>query len=199
MTFKKIIMPFRVIFVDLWYVWAVVVGVIFLKFGIDKSVRWIEKKLEERWVRKHQNLTEWRKASGRKFEKIIAAVFRELSYKSKVVGGAGDQGIDVILKRDGNKYLVQCKRMKKVKPGDIRAFWGSIEESIKKKEAKKGFSLIAGAGVLYLLSHSFEMTGLVVDKAAWLEMWGSYLFGLIGWIFVLVGALTVAYKLSMEE
>ena len=67
------------------------------------------------------------------------------------------------------------------------------------EEAKKGFSLIAGAGVLYLLSHSFEMTGLVVDKAAWLEMWGSYLFGLIGWIFVLVGALTVAYKLSMEE
>ncbi len=66
-------------------------------------------------------------------------------------------------------------------------------------EAKKGFLFIAGAGVLYLLAHSFEMTELVVEEAPALATWGPYLFGLIGWIFVLVGALMVAYKLAMEE
>lgn len=66
-------------------------------------------------------------------------------------------------------------------------------------EAKRGFSMIAGAGVLYLLAYSFEKTQLVVDQAGQLANWGSYLFGLIGWIFILVGALMVAYKLAMEE
>jgi len=67
------------------------------------------------------------------------------------------------------------------------------------ERAKRGFSLIAGAGVLYLLAHSFGQTELVVDKAAELATYGSYLFGIIGWIFVLVGTLMVAYKLAMEE
>ncbi|MFP4116941.1 MAG: hypothetical protein ACLFQ8_01405 [Candidatus Aenigmatarchaeota archaeon] len=67
------------------------------------------------------------------------------------------------------------------------------------EKAKRGFSLIAGAGALYLLAYSFGQTELVVEEAAQLATWGSYLFGLIGWIFVLVGALMVAYKLAMEE
>ncbi len=68
------------------------------------------------------------------------------------------------------------------------------------ERAKRGFSLIAGAGVLYLLAHSFGQTELlVVDEAAELATYGSYLFGIIGWIFVLVGTLMVAYKLAMEE
>lgn len=66
-------------------------------------------------------------------------------------------------------------------------------------KAKRGFSLIAGAGVLYLLANSFARTELVVEEASKLATWGSYLFGLIGWIFVLVGTLMVAYKLAMEE
>lgn len=65
-------------------------------------------------------------------------------------------------------------------------------------EAEKGFKFIAGAGVLYLLAHSFEMTTLVTAQAPDLATYGSYLFGIIGWIFILVGALMVAYKLAME-
>ncbi len=67
------------------------------------------------------------------------------------------------------------------------------------ERAKRGFSLIAGAGILYLLSASFARTELVVEEAAELATWGSYLFGLIGWIFVLVGSLMVAYKFAIEE
>ncbi len=67
------------------------------------------------------------------------------------------------------------------------------------EKAKRGFSLIAGAGVLYLLANSFARTHLVVDEAAELATWGSYLFGLIGWIFVLVGVLMVVYKIAIKE
>ncbi|MFP4115704.1 MAG: hypothetical protein ACLFTQ_00655 [Candidatus Aenigmatarchaeota archaeon] len=66
------------------------------------------------------------------------------------------------------------------------------------EEAKRGFSLIAGAGVLYLLARSFEVTEIMTAEAPNVAAWGTKIFGLIGWIFLLVGAILVAYKLAIE-
>lgn len=54
----------------------------------------------------------------REFEDLIGEVFRQQGYQVHQKGGAGsDGGIDLILKRDANKYLVQCKHWKKGKVG----------------------------------------------------------------------------------
>ncbi len=48
---------------------------------------------------------------GHDFEKLTAALLRELGYDQvKVTPASGDQGVDVIAVKDGKKYAIQCKR-----------------------------------------------------------------------------------------
>jgi hypothetical protein len=47
--------------------------------------------------------------SGTEFEHYMAGVFEEQGYDATVLGGAGDQGVDLLL-RKGNEFVaVQCK------------------------------------------------------------------------------------------
>jgi len=56
-----------------------------------------------------------------------------------------DRGIDIIAEKDGKKTFVQCKRMEKVIPDDVRAFWGSITDLIKKREGEGGIFVTTGS------------------------------------------------------
>lgn len=44
------------------------------------------------------------------FEDIVAQMYRALGYEAKLTSMSSDEGRDIILKRDGKKYLVECKR-----------------------------------------------------------------------------------------
>jgi HJR/Mrr/RecB family endonuclease len=48
--------------------------------------------------------------SGREFEHFMADLFRTAGYKVDVVGGAGDQGMDLLLKEGRKRIAVQCKK-----------------------------------------------------------------------------------------
>lgn len=48
--------------------------------------------------------------TGREFEHFMAEVFRARGYKSTVIGASGDQGVDILLRKDGRRIAVQCKR-----------------------------------------------------------------------------------------
>jgi restriction system protein len=48
--------------------------------------------------------------SGREFEYFMADLFRTAGYKVDVVRGAGDQGVDLLLKEGRKRIAVQCKR-----------------------------------------------------------------------------------------
>jgi hypothetical protein len=57
--------------------------------------------------------TTWAKSdtmSGREFEHFMANLFRTAGYKVDVVGGAGDQGVDLLLKEGRKRIAVQCKK-----------------------------------------------------------------------------------------
>jgi restriction system protein len=62
------------------------------------------------------------------FESEIAKMFEALGYKTEVVGGANDGGIDVVARRDGKKYFIQCKKFitREATPHDVRDFLGAI-------------------------------------------------------------------------
>ena len=47
--------------------------------------------------------------SGEEFELFVADLFEALGHRARVVGGSGDQGVDVILGRGGERVAVQCK------------------------------------------------------------------------------------------
>jgi len=54
-----------------------------------------------------------RSMSGAQFEAFIADLFRAMEHRAVVLGGAGDQGVDVIVNRRGERVAVQCKNHKK--------------------------------------------------------------------------------------
>ena len=62
------------------------------------------------------------------FEYVTAEIFRQLGFDAKVTPASADEGLDVILSKDGKKIGVQCKRHKRdIGPGPIREFAGSLE------------------------------------------------------------------------
>jgi HJR/Mrr/RecB family endonuclease len=54
-----------------------------------------------------------RSMSGAQFEDFTADLFRALGHQAVVLGGAGDQGVDVIVNRRGGRVAVQCKNYKR--------------------------------------------------------------------------------------
>ncbi len=63
------------------------------------------------------------------FEKLMAAAFRKKGYQVERRGGArADDGIDLILERNGERTAVQCKHWKtwKVNPKTVREFLGAM-------------------------------------------------------------------------
>ena len=67
------------------------------------------------------------KCLGKDFENIIARHYNMLGYSARVIGGAGDQGVDVVVLGKEN-MIIQCKRHafgNKVKAGDLQKFGGA--------------------------------------------------------------------------
>lgn len=54
-----------------------------------------------------------RSMTGAQFENFTADLFRAMGHQAVVLGGAGDQGVDVIVNRRGERVAVQCKNHKK--------------------------------------------------------------------------------------
>src|SRR5215204_4556710 len=51
--------------------------------------------------------------SGTQFEVFVRRVLTALGYNARVLGGSGDQGVDVVACKDGNKVAIQCKNYNK--------------------------------------------------------------------------------------
>ncbi len=73
------------------------------------------------------------------FEREVADMFEGLGYSTEVTGGANDGGIDVVARKDGKKYYIQCKKFmtREVTPHDVRDFLGAITNI--NNPADKGF------------------------------------------------------------
>ena len=57
-----------------------------------------------------RHLANVRSMSGGQFEVFVAEVFRAMGHRAQVMGGSGDQGVDVVVATpDGRKIAVQCK------------------------------------------------------------------------------------------
>jgi hypothetical protein len=54
-----------------------------------------------------------RSMNGAEFEVFMTDLFRAPGHKAVVLGGAGDQGVDIVVNRRGERVAVQCKNHKK--------------------------------------------------------------------------------------
>ncbi|WP_170968539.1 restriction endonuclease [Psychromonas sp. SP041] len=82
--------------------------------------------------------------SWREFEVLTKEIFQSQGYKAEVIGGSGgDGGIDVLLKKGGKKYIVQCKHWKNSRVGVkvVRELFGVMLH-----EKADGVKIIATSG-----------------------------------------------------
>lgn len=67
----------------------------------------------------------WWSLDGYQFEQEVAKLFILQGYRATVTKGSGDGGVDIILKKDGYKAIVQCKHHQSpLSPEPVRALWG---------------------------------------------------------------------------
>jgi len=128
------------VFAMFWPVWLAL-GIIFaLKFLLVVLIpEWLE------WRRNHKRFIDgevWRSdrdlicwLRGMKpyeFENYIADLFSRLGFKTEVVGGSHDGGIDVVAEQNGIKHYIQCKKFinREVGVGAVRDFYGAVADHL---------------------------------------------------------------------
>ncbi len=74
------------------------------------------------------------------FEQFIAKLYAKMGYQTRVTRHSGDNGIDIELRKDGKRFVVQCKRYKgMVGEPIVREFFGSFAT-----QAEQGFIVTTG-------------------------------------------------------
>ncbi|HRC73833.1 MAG TPA: restriction endonuclease [Candidatus Competibacter sp.] len=64
-----------------------------------------------RWLDRHRSLEALRAMRWQDFEQLVGEYYRRRGFRVQETGGGGaDGGIDLVLERDGETWLVQCKR-----------------------------------------------------------------------------------------
>ena len=100
---------------------------LYKKSKIHKQSQWQTDKELERYL---LGLEHW------EFEKYIGELFSKLGYKTQVIGGSYDEGIDVIAEKDGVKHYIQCKHYRyPVGVEKIRDFYGAITAKYSNEKA----------------------------------------------------------------
>jgi hypothetical protein len=75
----------------------------------------------------HRREQYWMSLGGVAFENELAAVYRTLGYGVETTKATGDQGIDLILTKNGATVLVQCKGHRRpIGVGAIRDLYGTL-------------------------------------------------------------------------
>jgi len=79
-----------------------------------------------KWERKQ--LDWWQSLSGASFETEVAKLLQSKGYSVTWTGRSGDQGVDLVLRRDDRTIIVQCKAHKqKVGQGPVRDLCGTMQ------------------------------------------------------------------------
>jgi HJR/Mrr/RecB family endonuclease len=106
------------------------------------------------------NLDELRKLTSQSFEDEIATMFKRLGYTVKQTPYSGDAGKDAIMWKEGEKYLLECKRYASDKQSG-RPELQKFHSAIISEGAKKGFFVTTGG---------FSSTAVKFAKGAKIEI-----------------------------
>jgi restriction system protein len=101
----------------------IIVALFIKKSKVHKQSQW----------RTDRDLLYWLKGmKPKEFEEYIADLFSRLGYKTEIVGGGYDRGVDVIAEKDGLKHYIQCKKYitSVVGVSGLRDFYGAIADHL---------------------------------------------------------------------
>ena len=63
-----------------------------------------------------------------------------------------------------------------------------------RKKAERGYNWLAIGGLMFILAAAFGIDFWTLAKLTDISEWGSQLFQIIGWIFVLAGVLSALFE-----
>lgn len=82
----------------------------------------------------------WMRLSPNEFEQHVAKVFQSRGYHARVVGQTADGGVDVLLRRNRRRGIVQCKRYKSsIGVSTVREFAAVLDRS----KAREGYLVVS--------------------------------------------------------
>lgn len=125
------IKSFWQMFFKLWYIWviALMIGFIQVFFKILDDL--LDRKSRIRWFLSKKKIQDVQRLSPIQFEKYVGELFRALGFRIRVIGGPGDEGIDVEAVKDGIIHYIQCKQYTRPVPvSEVRDFYGAIVDKI---------------------------------------------------------------------
>jgi|GEM_PF-6456558 len=92
---------------------------------IKEQLEQNDRKEKEMQLKEH-----WLNLNGWAFEKETGLLFEQCGFRNvRVTKGSGDGGVDIIMTRDGKKYIVQCKKHAKPAPQThLRDLFGAFHD-----------------------------------------------------------------------
>jgi restriction system protein len=121
-------------------------------------------------LEKQTGLDTIRQMSWREFELLVGEVYRQQGYRVEETGGSGpDGGVDLILRRNGETVLVQCKRWKessKVGAPAVRQLLGAVMRD----RATRGIFVTCSGFTAEAIAEMRGQPIELVDGAALLEL-----------------------------
>ncbi len=122
---------------NLVIIFAVIIGarilgfiLTILNYSDTKKVQKYESHLYkyEAWFRRTQEEF-WKSLDGKQFEIEIKKLFEKLGYTVQLTGKSGDEGIDLLIEKNHQATIVQCKAHKKaVGPAVAREMYGVMKD-----------------------------------------------------------------------
>lgn len=129
-------------------------------------------------LEKQTGLDTVREMSWQNFERLVGEAYRRQGYRVEETGGSGpDGGVDLILRRNGETILVQCKRWKQAKVGapTVRELRGAVArdraargifvtcgefttEAVAEAQGQPPIELVNGEALLELVSQAQGQT-----------------------------------------
>ena len=135
-----------------------IVAIIFI-FGALTSA--LNQRKRGKIFNKQTSINSIRQLSWRDFEQLISEAYRKQGYQVMETEDGPDGGIDLILRKNGKKILVQCKHWKKQKVGvkEVRELNGIVAA----KGAYSGILVTSGAFTTEALNFAEESPIELID------------------------------------
>jgi restriction system protein len=95
---------------DIWLTLLVLVGAVAAVVWLARSVSEPKTPTAQELARRFEIV---RAMSGPQFEAFVADLFRAMGHRVTMLGGAGDQGVDIIVSYHGERVAVQCKNYRR--------------------------------------------------------------------------------------
>lgn len=147
--------------------WLLAGGVFLLALVLQVVTDLSNRKSRIRWFFSKKKILDLQRLTPSEFESYTAELFRALGYKTRVVGGVGDGGIDVEAEKDGVVHYIQCKKFitRQVPVGAVRDFYGAIADKL---NGGKGYFITTNVFTLDAEKFAEESrSNLSTDSASW--------------------------------